>query len=707
MVAGSQRLRGSFGAAFAMAVVAASAFAQSEAERERTNAAVVMIKSKLPTGEAFGAGVIVSATPQDVYIVTANHLVRHGGAATDVQVQLNPKRGEWVPARILDLQDADLDLAALVIRPAPASPDVLKGAGAAPSSLPRGSEVYPLGFPRGRVWDLPLRADIVASATATRISFESQRVGPGNSGGPLLDPCGHVVGLVVNSDPPLAEAVSIETVLDTYRKWGLPRATLAVDRTATCSRTTPTVVSTTGSTPPAADTGAARTAAIADVRTLHEQRKWAESLPTLNRLVSQGPASAEVYALRSHAYSHLDRIAEATADGEQAVKLAPMLGEAYLRRGEARMGAKRVAEAMADYDKAIQLAPKEFEAWVNRAGGFLGQNEPQKAIDSASQALKIRTDRFEPYAVRGNAYRAMKNFKAAAADFGQAIALRPDESWLYLSRADAYLQSQQFELALTDANHALKVNPDDPDGLVTRGVIYAKLGRTEAARQDVEYALRLRPGMTDASEFLRSLSQGGTLAAPANTTSAPRGPSAPPPSGGDAMTYARLLDQTSEAYRTNRFAEAGTLVSQMIALDPNRPEGWTLRGVGLITSNDWNGAAEAYQNALSRGGTVYFRLAHDHGSGLPPCFGDLAVSAASVSFAGESAGHQLQWPKNTISEAAINQLYGSAFGMLHFKTQNGRRVDTFNFAVVRPTDRQIINRRADAEVLVSLVNTVR
>lgn len=706
MVAGSQRLRRSFGTALATAVVATTAYAQSEAERVRTNAAVVMIKSKLPAGEAFGAGVIVSASAQDVYIVTANHLVRRGGNATDVQVQLNPKRGEWVPARILDLQDADLDLAALVIRPAPAAPDALKGAGAAPSSLSRGSEVYPLGYPSGRVWDLPLRADMVATTTTTRISFESQRVGPGNSGGPLLDACGHVVGLVVNSDPPMAEAVGIETVLETYRRWGLPRATLTIDRAATCGRNTPGAVATTGSTLPAVDAGAARSAAIADVRNLHEQRKWAESLPTLNRLVSQGPASAEVYALRSHAYSHLDRIPEATADGEQAVKLAPNSGEAYLRRGEARMGAKRVAEAMADYDKAIQLSPKEFEAWVNRAGGFLGQNEPQKAIDSASQALKIRTDRFEPYAVRGNAYSAMKNFKAAAVDFGQAIALRPDESWLYLSRADAYFQSEQFELALSDANQALKMNPDDPDGLVTRGVIYAKLGRTEAAKQDVEYALRLRPGMTEASEFLKSLSR-GTPTAPANTPSAPRGPSARPPSTGDAMTYARLLDQTSEAYRTNRFAEAGTLVNQMITLDPDRPEGWTLRGVGLINGNDWNGAAEAYQNALLRGGTVYFRLAHDHGSGVPPCFGDLAITAASVSFAGESAGHQFQWPKNTITEAAINQLYGSAFGMLHFKAQNGRRVDTFNFAVVRLTDQQIINRRADAEVLLSLVNAVR
>lgn len=685
----------------ALACVGASLYqvsgrAQSESDRDRAKAGVVMIQTKLPTGSAIGAGIVVAASAQDVYIVTADHLLRHNGTATEVRVQFSPRRGEWFDARILDLRDADLDLAALAVRlPPSVAASMFKGPGAVPASLlSRGSDVYALGYPGQRAWDLPVAPDKVASTSSVKLIFQSQYVRPGNSGGALLDACGRIAGMVIISDPPDAEAIRIESVLEAVARWALPSPLLTIQPASPCG-------SSAAAPPPSNPATPSRGSSIDEIRRLHEQEHWAESLPLLNRLVADQPSVPELFALRSHAYSHLERHAEAIADGEQAVRLGPNAAEAYLRRGEAKAGSGKAADALVDYDKALRLSPKEFEAFVNRGATLLDTREFQKAVDAESQALRLRTDRYEPWAVRANAYIQLNNQTAAISDLTQAIALRPSEAGLYIARAGAYYQTKQLEPALNDANQALRLKADDPVALVTRGAIYMALNRRDSARDDLTFALRLRPGMPEATSMLNALDK----SAPASA--APLRPEPTPPAGAGNVTYARLIDQTVAALRGSRIAEANTLLDQMIGLDPSRPEAFSIRGAMLVDTNNLTAAYEAYQAALGRGGAIFFRLAHDHGNGLPPCVGAVAVSPAGVRFMGENGGHQLEWPLNAISEIAINDFYGMALGMLHVKTQAGRRTDTYNFVVVRAGEQQIVNRRPEAVLLVSLVNRLK
>ena len=85
----------------------------------------------------------------------------------------------------------------------------------------------------------------------------------------------------------------------------------------------------------------------------------------------------------------------------------------------------------------------------------------------------------------------------------------------------------------------------------------------------------------------------------------------------------------------------------------------------------------------------------------------LGTGCAQHGQRGEPCGHQLQWPLNDITEAAINPFYGAGVGMLHIKAQTGRRTDTFNFFVVHVTDQVAINRRPEAELLVGLINGLK
>ncbi len=86
-----------------------------------------------------------------------------------------------------------------------------------------------------------------------------------------------------------------------------------------------------------------------------------------------------------------------------------------------------------------------------------------------------------------------------------------------------------------------------------------------------------------------------------------------------------------------------------------------------------------------------------------PCLGTLTITGGPLRVAGDTGGHRYNWPYTTIQEAAINGFYGSAFGMFHIKSQPpGGRSETYNFAVMRQWDQQVVNRRPDAEMLLRL-----
>ena len=237
-------------------------------------------------------------------------------------------------------------------------------------------------------------------------------------------------------------------------------------------------------------------------------------------------------------------------------------------------------------------------------------------------------------------------------------------------------------------------------------MLHSHIGNIDAAKADLAYALRLRPGQKEWMALLQRLESANPSAGGGVGPSKAGASASPPPAPGG---YARLVDDALAAIRAQRTAEASELVDRMIRLDASRSEGWSLRGsLAMNAFDNLPMAYEALQNALARGGDIYFRVAHDHGMEQQPCLGLLTISGALAVYAGETGGHRFSWPYATIQEAAINQVYGSAVGMFHIKSQPpGGRAETFNFVAVRMWDQQIVNRRPDAEMLLGFLNRQR
>ena len=174
-------------------------------------AGTVLVVAEMATGLELGSGFFVDAD----HVVTNHHVVGDPGQASQVYVT-NRVLGGLKPARVLasrgPFDTTGADFAVLEVQGAQAAPFVLR-VGAAPLTL---QNVVAAGYP-GDVLDIDASfsrlmegdASAVPSLTVTDgIVNTEQRVSPtsnlvvhsapisqGNSGGPLVDLCGRVVGV--------------------------------------------------------------------------------------------------------------------------------------------------------------------------------------------------------------------------------------------------------------------------------------------------------------------------------------------------------------------------------------------------------------------------------------------------------------------------------------------------------------------------------
>lgn len=163
----------------------------------RPSLVVIQTDAKGPNGaasEGLGAGVVVNASGQ---VMTALHVVADATA-----IHLTFADGSTSDATIASRQ-ADIDIATLLPAQVPAS--VAPATLGSPGALQIGDDAFVVGNPFGLTGSLS--AGVVSGLNRSFQDPASQQVfhgliqvdaavNPGNSGGPLLDRSGRVVGIV-------------------------------------------------------------------------------------------------------------------------------------------------------------------------------------------------------------------------------------------------------------------------------------------------------------------------------------------------------------------------------------------------------------------------------------------------------------------------------------------------------------------------------
>ena len=200
----------------------------SEAERGRALNLVVMVTGEIAGESTSGAGIVFGGDRDRLFIVTANHVVRRGkNEATNLRVRLRTRETTWLDARLTAHGDPNLDLAVLVVADAAKRgfqicKFPLDHRLRYPDELTRGAEVFPVGYPNGVEWAMPIVADVLSEVRGELLTFQSNVLASGYSGGALLADDGTVVGLIRQDQPPFGRATHIDKVIEAVRAWGYP-----------------------------------------------------------------------------------------------------------------------------------------------------------------------------------------------------------------------------------------------------------------------------------------------------------------------------------------------------------------------------------------------------------------------------------------------------------------------------------------------------
>jgi len=194
---------------------------------------VVMISSQFADGQKLGAGIIIGAENDRVYIATANHLIRGRAEQAKVRVRFKWLPGEGIDANVLEDADPARDVGMLEVKglnrlAIPGANLPFERQGYAPASRPLES-VYSLGNPDGQMWNLGATPNKVAERDGEHIVFESAFIRDGDSGGALLNDRYQLVGMITRYDGVKGTAVSIEALLGIASKWGYPVALKPAD----------------------------------------------------------------------------------------------------------------------------------------------------------------------------------------------------------------------------------------------------------------------------------------------------------------------------------------------------------------------------------------------------------------------------------------------------------------------------------------------
>ena len=218
------------------------------------------------------------------------------------------------------------------------------------------------------------------------------------------------------------------------------------------------------------------------------------------------PDFPEAYAGRGKAKAGLGNHSDAIADYGTAIELKPDYSQAYAGRGLEKVELGKYTEAIKDYDKAIQLEPASAEFYVNRALAKDKSEQYAGAIADYDAAILLEPDNAEIYLSRGLVKVKLEHHADAIIDYDAAMRLKPEDAKIYGNRGLANALSGQHSEAVNDYDLAILMNPDYADAYAGRGISKINLAQYASAINDLDSARKLKPdGFRDLIAYLDSL----------------------------------------------------------------------------------------------------------------------------------------------------------------------------------------------------------
>lgn len=486
-----------------------------------------------------GTGFAISSNG---YIVTNHHVIEN---AKSVEVKgVNGNFSKKLSAEVV-VSDEKNDLAIIKIN----DPN-FSSLGTIPYTFRQGiadvgESVFVLGYPMTSSMgeEIKLTNGIISSKTGFKGDISAYQVSvpvqPGNSGGPLFDKNGNILG-VVNAKHSLAENASYaikvnylknliellpqtinQPTLNTLNGKGL------TDQVKIASNYTYLIVvndkgtsyssSSNSSSSPKKSATSEQNAAIyyEKAQELWKKEDPRGALEQINLSIEASPNYAGSYYFRGFIYLYgINNYDKAVEDFSKSIQMQNDYEGAYFYRGMAYHELEKNIEAIKDFSKVISMNKENTDAYFMRALIKSSMNDRQGAISDYDEILK-REKTTKPniykmgtvYNNKGYCLIELNRLDEALPFLNKALELEPNESYIWGSRGELYYKKGDYRKCINDMKKAIEVSTKTKAGSSDPGLPYylmglskIKLGEKEDGCKDLSKAGEL--GKSEAYEAI-------------------------------------------------------------------------------------------------------------------------------------------------------------------------------------------------------------
>jgi tetratricopeptide (TPR) repeat protein len=300
------------------------------------------------------------------------------------------------------------------------------------------------------------------------------------------------------------------------------------------------------------------------------------------------PDSAAAWRARGDTHRMAGQWNKALAAYSRLVELAPEDSDSWFLRGLAGERMRNNEKALPDFTRAVQLSPHNWVAWNHRLSVAIllrREAEVEREFDRAADKEP------EAWKAMGDAYAYTQRWEKAVAAFMKLTTLKPDGLAGWQGLGNAHSGARQWDKAAAAYSRAVELDPENPSPRIQRGFVYEQLQELEKALADYTRAVELKPDVMWGAWSAR-LRVAIRLGRQAEVKREFVGAAGENPAAWEQMGHAYFSLQ--------RWDEAGTAFSKLIALQPDQPNNWYYRGVARLRLREWPGVIDDLSEALKR-----------------------------------------------------------------------------------------------------------
>ena len=224
----------------------------------------------------------------------------------------------------------------------------------------------------------------------------------------------------------------------------------------------------------------------------HARKVLAEDTAGYEKMLEIDPDDGRVHYDLAFCYLELNRVADAIAHLQAAVRLEPASAWADYELGIVLLRQRRFDEAEQHFRKAATLKPDFSEAYNNLGVVYHLQGKPDEALRWYGEALRVRADNVEARYNLGRVYAAQGKGDEAVAAYRQVLLARPDDAEVHSSLGTVLVSQGRVDDAVAHYRRALEIRPDLATALVDLAWVLATSERAGIRAPDEAVQLAAR-----------------------------------------------------------------------------------------------------------------------------------------------------------------------------------------------------------------------